>query len=111
MAQNVVEVNEATFKAEVLESEKPVVVDFWAPWCGPCLMMAPTVEQFAQEKAGNLKVVKVNVDQNTNLAAQYGIMSIPTFLIFSGGKPVGQVVGMMGKDAFAAKVEAALAGK
>ncbi|MBI3946918.1 MAG: thioredoxin [Armatimonadetes bacterium] len=111
MAQNIADVNEGNFKAEVLEATTPVVVDFWATWCGPCIAMGPTVDQYAQEKAGAIKIVKVNVDQNGSLAAQYGVMSIPTFLVFSGGKPVGQVVGAMSKDAFTAKVDAALAGK
>ena len=109
MAQNVLEVTDSTFEAEVVQSTLPVVVDFWAPWCGPCRAMAPVLEQFAQEKAGEVKVAKVNVDEAAGVADQYGVMSIPTFLVFKGGKPVGQIVGAMPKETFVARVEAALA--
>ncbi|NLC59202.1 MAG: thioredoxin [Armatimonadetes bacterium] len=109
MAQNVLEVTDSTFEAEVVQSTLPVVVDFWAPWCGPCRAMAPVLEQFAQEKAGEVKVAKVNVDEAAGVAGQYGVMSIPTFLVFKGGKPVGQIVGAMPKETFVARVEAALA--
>lgn len=109
MAQNVLEVTDSTFEAEVVQSTLPVVVDFWAPWCGPCRAMAPVLEQFAQEKAGEVKVAKVNVDEAAGVAGQYGVMSIPTFLVFKGGKPVDQIVGAMPKETFVARVEAALA--
>jgi len=109
MAQNVLEVTDSTFEAEVVQSTLPVVVDFWAPWCGPCRAMAPVLEQFAQEKAGEVKVAKVNVDEAAGVAGQYGVMSIPTFLVFKGGKPVGQIVGAMPKETFVARVEVALA--
>lgn len=91
--------DESNFKAEVLESSVPVLVDFWAPWCGPCKMMGPTVEELAAEVDGKAKVGKVNVDENANLAQQYGIMSIPCFISFKNGQVVAQQVGATSKDA------------
>ncbi len=108
MAANVAEVTDATFDQEVVKSEVPVVVDFWAPWCGPCRAMAPVLDQYAVDQGGAVKVVKINVDENSAVAGQYGIMSIPTFLVFAGGKPVGQIVGAMPKEQFASRVQAAL---
>ncbi|NLB95040.1 MAG: thioredoxin [Armatimonadetes bacterium] len=108
MAQNVVELTDQTFESEVIKADLPVVVDFWAPRCGPCRAMAPVLEQYAQEQAGVIKVAKINVDDHGSTAAQFGVMSIPTFLIFSGGKPVGQFVGAMPKEEFAKRVAAAL---
>ena len=108
MAQNVVELTDQTFESEVIKADLPVVVDFWAPRCGPCRAMAPVLEQYAQEQAGVIKLAKINVDDHGSTAAQFGVMSIPTFLIFSGGKPVGQFVGAMPKEEFAKRVAAAL---
>jgi thioredoxin 1 len=99
------EVNEASFKQEVLDSPIPVLVDFWAEWCVPCKMIEPFVEEIAKEKVGKLKVVRINVDDNQNIAIQYGIMSIPTLLIFSNGKVVEQIVGAVPKRVIESKIE------
>ncbi len=88
-----VSVSEATFEKEVLRYPQPVLVDFWAPWCGPCRMIAPTLEKLSREYAGRLRVAKLNVDQNQRLAAQFGVQGIPMLMIFKGGKPVQQIVG------------------
>lgn len=88
------------FKSEVLDSDIPVLVDFWAVWCGPCKMLAPTIEQLSKEFEGKAKVGKVNVDDNQQLAAQYGIMSIPTIIIFKGGKVVEQFIGVQPKGVY-----------
>jgi len=90
---------DANFKTEVLESNVPVFVDFWAPWCGPCQMMGPIVEELATELEGkNIKIGKLNVDENNDVASTYGIMSIPTFLVFKGGQVVDQLVGGVQKE-------------
>jgi thioredoxin 1 len=86
------------FKEEVLDSKLPVLVDFWATWCGPCQMMGPIVTEIAEEKNGTLKVGKLNVDEQESIAAQFNIMSIPTFILFKDGKPAAQVVGGRGKE-------------
>lgn len=96
--QNVVEVTDQTFTTEVLQSNTPVLVDFWAAWCGPCLALAPTIEEVADSNQGNVKVCKVNIDENPNTAAQFGVRSIPTILLFKGGKNVGQLVGNVPKQ-------------
>jgi thioredoxin 1 len=95
---NAVAVTDQTFDTEVLQSETPVLVDFWAAWCGPCRAVAPAVEEIAKEYAGKLKVVKVDVDENGEVAARYGITSIPTLMVFKGGKMVERLLGAMPKQ-------------
>lgn len=97
MSSNVKEITDQTFKAEVLDATTPVLVDFWAPWCGPCRMVAPVVDELAGEMAGKVKFTKMNVDDNQASAAQYGIMSIPALLIFKNGQVVQQHVGAVPK--------------
>ncbi len=92
------EVNDAGFEKEVLKSDVPVLVDFWAPWCGPCRMVAPIVEELSGEYDGKMTFTKLNTDDNPNIAAKYGIRSIPTILLFKGGKPVGKIVGFKSKS-------------
>ena len=90
-------VTDDQFKSEVLEADTPVLIDFWAEWCGPCRMVSPIVDEIASEKADQLKVMKLNVDENPFTARQYGIMSIPTLLLFKDGEPVKRIVGAKGK--------------
>ncbi|WP_026099604.1 thioredoxin [Prochlorothrix hollandica] len=98
-------VTDATFKQEVLDSELPVLVDFWAPWCGPCRMVAPVVDEIAGQYEGKVRVVKVNTDENPTVASQYGIRSIPTLMIFKGGQRVDMVVGAVPKTTLADTLE------
>ena len=92
------ELSDANFEAEVLKSAQPVLVDFWAPWCGPCRMVGPVVEQLAAENAGSIKVAKMNVDDSPTTAAGYGISSIPTLMIFKDGQVVDRFVGIQPKN-------------
>lgn len=98
------EFTDANFEQEVLKSEKPVFVDFWAPWCGPCQMMGPVVDQLAAE-VSSIKIGKVNVDENPGTAAAYGIMSIPTMKVFKGGQIVKEFVGVQQKDMLKSELE------
>jgi thioredoxin 1 len=88
---------DATFDAEVLKSDLPVLVDFWAPWCGPCLMIAPVVDELAEANKGKLKVVKMNVDENGQMPQTYGVMAIPTMILFKSGEPKEKIVGALPK--------------
>jgi thioredoxin 1 len=92
-------VTDDAWTTEVLESDKPVLIDFWAEWCGPCRMVSPIVDEIAEEHADSLKVMKLNVDENPNTAREYGVMSIPTLLVFKGGQPDKRIVGAKGKAA------------
>jgi thioredoxin 1 len=92
-------VTEATFDQEVLKSDKPVVVDYWAEWCGPCRMVSPVLEEIATENADKIQVVKLNIDENPTVAQKYGIMAIPTMNVFSAGEVVKQIVGAKPKSA------------
>ena len=96
---NIITLTESNFDQEVLQSDLPVLVDFWAVWCAPCSMISPIVESIAQEYQGKLKVGKVNVDENSQLAVRYGIRAIPTLLLFKNGKVVEQMIGVQPKDA------------
>ena len=100
-----VNVNDANFEQEVLKSDIPVLVDFWAEWCSPCLMVAPVVEEIAKEYQGKLKVCKLNVDEGQATASEYGIMSIPTLAIFKDGKIADKVIGALPKEELVSKIK------
>ena len=100
MSENVANINDADFEQEVIKSDVPVLVDFWAPWCGPCKMVGPVLEQIAEQYAGKAKVVKVNVDDNKQIAGSLGIQSIPTVVLYKGGEVVEKVVGARPKGEF-----------
>jgi thioredoxin 1 len=106
-----IEVSEGTWDQEVLKSNLPVLVDFWAEWCGPCKMIAPAVHDLATEYAGRLNVAKLDVDSSPGIATKYGVRSIPALIFFKGGKPVDQIVGAVPKGALKRKIDAVLAAK
>ena len=97
-----------SFKSEVLESKVPVVVDFWAPWCAPCRIVSPIIDELAQEFEGKMKVGKINVDENNQTSGQYGIMSIPSVVFFKNGKPVRTMIGAQSKENYKQEIEAVL---
>jgi thioredoxin 1 len=102
---NAVAVTEQNFHTEVLQSQVPVLVDFWAAWCGPCRAIAPTVEELAKEYAGKLKVVKLDVDENQEISIRYGVQSIPTLMLFKGGQAAERLVGAYPKAAIVSKIQ------
>jgi thioredoxin 1 len=108
VAGNLPDVTDNNFQAEVLESDTPVLVDFWAPWCGPCRIIAPSLEELNDE-IDNLRVVKLNVDENQQTAAQYDVMSIPTLIVFKNGQPAKKIIGAMPKKRLEAELAPALA--
>jgi thioredoxin 1 len=93
VASNTLEITDSNFEAEVLQADKPVLVDFWAPWCGPCRMVGPVLDEIAGEKQDAVKIVKINTDENYQFAGKYGVMSLPTLLIFKDGQPVDKLIG------------------
>ncbi len=101
-----VTIDEANFDREVTQSQQPVLVDFWAEWCGPCKMIAPVLDEIAKEKAGTIKVGKVNIDHNQSLSARYNVRAIPTLLLFKNGQVVDQVTGMTSKKDLLGRLEA-----
>ena len=103
-----VEINDASFKSEVTDSPIPVLVDFWAPWCGPCKMIAPVLEELSQEFDGKAKIVKINIDDNQNTPTQFGVRSIPTLILFKNGNEVEKIIGAQSKDKLKAMIDSAL---
>ena len=104
----VIDVSDQTFDSDVLKSEVPVLVDLWAPWCGPCRMLAPVIESLTGKYDGKVKFCRLNVDDNPQTAAKYNVMSIPTVMLFKGGEVVGTVVGAVSEDVLAPKLDALL---
>ena len=108
MSDNTINVSESNFQSEVLDCDVPVVVDFWAPWCGPCHMVGPVLMELDKEYGGKVKFVKLNTDENQNIAVKYGIMGIPTIKIFKGGEEIDSLTGAMPKGEFKKFIDKAL---
>ncbi|QDT62944.1 thioredoxin [Calycomorphotria hydatis] len=108
MADNVTEFTDANFETEVLQASEPVLVDFWAPWCGPCRMLAPTIEQLADEYDGKVRIGKLNTDENPQVAASHNISSIPTVMLFKNGELVDKSIGVAPKEKLASMLDASL---
>ena len=109
MSDKIIHVTDATFEAEVLQSSIPVLLDFWAPWCGPCKMIAPILDQLAEEYDGKVKIAKMNVDENQAIPAQFGVRGIPTMVVFKDGKNIANKVGALAKPQLEAFLSASLA--
>jgi thioredoxin 1 len=103
-----VEITSENFASEVLNSDKPVLIDFWAPWCMPCKIIAPSVEKLAEEMKGSLKVLKANVDENPELANEFSVLNIPTLILFKSGQEVSRMIGVNSKEAIEAKIREAV---
>lgn len=108
MSDKIVNLSTDTFKTTIASATTPVLVDFWAPWCGPCKAIAPILEELAEEFAGKLRIAKVNIDENDTIAAEHGIRAIPTMLLFKNGKLAEQIVGMLPKATLKEKIQAQL---
>jgi thioredoxin 1 len=108
MAENVMEVNDSSFDAEILQTETPVLVDFWAPWCGPCKAIAPVVQELAETFGDKIKFAKCNVDDNPVTPGKYGIRAIPTLILFKGGDVVDQITGMVAKSKLEEAIQSVL---
>ena len=110
MSEHVTEVSDSSFDRDVLQSDRPVLVDFWAPWCAPCRMLAPTVEAVAEQFGSSARVVKLNVDDNPSVSQRFGIKGIPTLILFKGGKEEERVVGATSKEAIARMIDKHIGG-